>query len=320
MVAPTISSISPSEGHTGGKYVVRIDGSDFQLPPAPPSTGFVGGSWTPSMRVEFDGELATDVRVFSDSILTCVAPAYLGDPAGIGSGVDVDVVVINLGPPEESTTEVDGFTYKRTNIARHDGIIRYVVRQLLLKMRREIINNIAITTSTDYDNSASDGLSFVYLAETPGIALFGPSLRENLDQMRKGRRTRQNVGALSYQKYLARKYEDFLFEANMMTSGGGAQNELLNLMQEFLMFFETNRYLEILSDSSDPNSEKRELELWLTGEPSTDDVITTKGTLAASASFEVRGVPVDRDQWRLIESGHMLDDPPDLRFQTEEVE
>lgn len=75
MAAPTITSISPRRGHTGGRYLVEILGSGFRVQPV----ADLGGpapveAPPPSVRVLFGDDEATDVQVFDDGQLYCRTP------------------------------------------------------------------------------------------------------------------------------------------------------------------------------------------------------------------------------------------------------
>jgi hypothetical protein len=64
MATPTLTSISPATGSTGGRTLVELRGSGFRLPPEPSATGPapVPG---PTVAVEVAGRPATDVRVLA---------------------------------------------------------------------------------------------------------------------------------------------------------------------------------------------------------------------------------------------------------------
>lgn len=73
MTAPTISTISPTEGHTGGRTLVEITGTNFRLPTAPPATGMTSDPAS-SVRVKFGTVAASGVAVFSSTLLSCLTP------------------------------------------------------------------------------------------------------------------------------------------------------------------------------------------------------------------------------------------------------
>jgi hypothetical protein len=318
MAAPTFGAITPAVGHTGGQYVCKVTGSDFKLPPAPPATGYVGGSWTPSMEIEVNGRPATDIRVYTTGLLTFIMPAFRGAPGDIGTGVDVDLVLRNLDPVEE-TTEVDGFQYKRTNIARGDSILAHVVRTMINDIRRQIVDNVAVSTAIEYDADTGAAIRKVEIAGTPAIGLFGPALRENVIYRQPRRPPVQNVGALTFDRYREAFVADILFDFTIFTKGDGARRDLLNLQNLAILFFRNKYSLTVDVDSSDPAAGTEELQLWLTVPPSVDSSANASGLLSATGSFEIRAVPLDHDDWLAIERGYMLDDPPDLNITAEQM-
>lgn len=74
MAVPTISTVTPSEGHTGGKTLVEIVGTNFREPTPPPPTGPTDPTWPPSVRVKFGGRVAANVMVWSPTQLYCQTP------------------------------------------------------------------------------------------------------------------------------------------------------------------------------------------------------------------------------------------------------
>lgn len=75
MAVPTISAVTPNEGHTGGKTLVEVTGTNFRLPTPAPATG----PTTPlpaSVRVKFGGNIATNVEVWSATRLYCLTPEH----------------------------------------------------------------------------------------------------------------------------------------------------------------------------------------------------------------------------------------------------
>lgn len=316
MVAPTLTSISPDYGKPSGKYLLTITGSNFELPPDPPTEGFVGGEPPVSMEVEINGRPCSNVWVFTDTILTCLAPAYRGDPDLLSSdpGYPVEVVLRNVTGPEE-TAYPDAFTYKRADLTRGDGVLRFVVRTLIKELRRQVLDNVAISQAVDYDASTGDQLDIVELAGIPGIALFGPNIVEDKFYRNSVKRQARNLTSLEYTKYNVPMVGTIRFDVTLTGSSSG---ELLNLAQEFILFFRNNRQLEVLSDSSDPDSEYVRFEMFLIDLPSRSGQANEHDVREMSASFEIRGVPIDEDQFMAIEWGKIIDDPADVELSTEQ--
>lgn len=312
MAVPSFTAIDPVTGHPGGAYHAVITGTDFQIATPPAADGFIGEDFTPSMEVELDGRFAEDVRVWSSTKLTAKIPSYRNDPKQLKTGLLVDLLLRNIGPPAEEATTVDAFTYKRTNLARPSGgILNHVMKTLILEMRRQIIQNVVTATQVDYDDTTGDTLSIIAMAKVPGIAIFGPSLREN-----KTRRYTENepqdrdIGSLSYTKYKQPLTYDLLFEATIIVQDSIA--ELIELCQEFMLFFRRNAYLEIDTDTVDPDAGTVGVDMFLTDGPSRQGSATDEGHHSATASFEILAIPIDEDEWLPVEYGTILDDPADV--------
>lgn len=316
MAAPTLTTITPDEGKPGGRYILRIEGADFELPPDPPSTGYVGTTFDESMEVEIDGRLCEEVRVYSSSLLTCVAPAFRGDPDDLTTGYLADVVLRNLTGPEESTY-VGAFTYKRADFSRRDGCLLNVVRTLIRELRRQVLNNVAISQAVDYDASTGDSLDIVELAGIPGLALFGPDIVEDKFYRGSIRPNVQDLGSLEYTKYDIPRVVTLRFTATLTASEGG---EMMNLVQEFLMFFRNNKTLDVQLDSTDASQGYAGYEMFLTDDPSRSGQANESDVREMEATFEVRGVPIDEDEWQPVEWGRIMDDPADIEVNTEQVE
>lgn len=320
MTAPTITAIDPTEGHPGGQFLLRVEGADFQLPSAVAASGYVGGTVEVTMELEIDGVLATDVRVFSSTLLTAVVPAYAGDPGALETGLAVDVTIRNLdsGPGPEETNYTGLFTFRRPNLANREGIVVRVIREFILTLRRQIIDNVVLSTDLAFDPETGDALDTVALAETPGIALFGPTLSEDKFRRESRGEAPQNSGQTEYTRYRESVYMTLGFEGVIVVKD--SMIELLQLIQEVVLHFRRNTDLVIAVDPNDSSLGTAELELWLTSPPSVTDVVDLGGTRSASFNCEIVGLPIDDDTWLPIEWGTVLADPPDLTLSNEQIE
>jgi len=100
---PTITSVLPAAGHTGGSTLIEIKGSGFVLPPGP-GAAIPAPPQASRMRVLFGGELAEGLEVADSGTLYCFTPTH--DP-----GV-VDVVVQELGElPAEAWSATGPFNF-----------------------------------------------------------------------------------------------------------------------------------------------------------------------------------------------------------------
>ena len=159
-MAPSISAISPATGLTRGRTFVLITGAGFD-------TQAVGEGDTAKVEVTFGGEDAVDIRVETAARLTCITPA--------NAARAVDVVVTNIGPPEESATEASGYTYAMPDLTAKTNIQR-VVEAVLLWWRRDLLKNTIRMTHTEYDATTGDLRNIVEHAKLPAVVLVGPTL------------------------------------------------------------------------------------------------------------------------------------------------
>src|SRR5262245_61737827 len=140
MPAPTITSLTPPTGPTGGRTLVEIAGTGFRLPPPPPPSGTTPPP-RPTVQILVGGREATDVRVRASDRLTFISP--------IGDARPVDVILRNLdddGAPiaGEEVTLANGFTYRMPALAAESDLAR-LVRTLLRELKRQVLPNVSLT-------------------------------------------------------------------------------------------------------------------------------------------------------------------------------
>lgn len=96
MAVPTITSISPNVGHTGGRTLIALAGTNFRLPTAPAPTGPTTPP-PPSVRVLVGGQAAEGVLVESATLLYCLTPendeVVVATPWTVDPGTDVFAAV-----------------------------------------------------------------------------------------------------------------------------------------------------------------------------------------------------------------------------------
>lgn len=318
MAVPTLTDISPAAGHPGGKQLVTITGTGFELPPAPPATGYVGGAAPDSVEVEFDGQPATDVQVWTDTLMTCLVPAYTGDPTSLTAtpGYSVDVVIRNVVGAEEATF-ADAYAYQRTNLARADGPLQHVLRRLVRDLKRQVIQEVAFATTVDYDGDTVDTLDIVELAQIPAIALFGPDIQENRFERTNEKSVDRNVGQLEFSKYRFPRVADLGFDATLTARSMG---EYLQLANELVEFFHRNPLLVVDKDSQDAAAGVVEFDMFLTAGPTRGGAANTDDVYSGTASFVIRGVPIDADEAAQIQWGQLVENTDEaVQVTTEEL-
>lgn len=96
MPRPSVTSILPRTGHTGGDTFVEVRGANFALPPAPPSRGRAPEQ-PQRVRVLFGGIEAERVEVAGEDLLYCWTPGH--DPVEVRALVSGDPISGELVAP-----------------------------------------------------------------------------------------------------------------------------------------------------------------------------------------------------------------------------
>jgi len=173
MATPIITSVVPTTGPTSGGDSVRLTGTGF----GPRVAVEIGGRCqVVALRREADGTSVLDVRT----------PAHT-------EGV-VDVLLQNLDQADqpvanENTRFTSAYRFLRPRLAREADLTR-LVRTLLRELKRQVIVNVSLATSVDYDDGLNGGQA-VALASLPALVVTGPTIREpHLRNQRSRRRCR----------------------------------------------------------------------------------------------------------------------------------
>lgn len=263
MTIPTIISIAPNEGFTGGRGLVEIRGTGFRTWTVPAFDGKPTEPATPTMRVAFGGTFGTEVSVVSDTRLFVRAPKSplpIARPT-YGEGV-VDVVIENLDEDVEPiagevATLVSGYRYKRAGLTLESDYAR-VTRQLIKEMRLQVIDNVSTGSHPDFDDMPEDLLSVVDVARLPAIVLFGPAIQENRFQSIHGRVYGETGEDFESDAYNAPATDDLVYT---LVGISDQKQEALALQSLVRQFFRRNTWLRLARDPEDPDKGFVEYEL-----------------------------------------------------------
>lgn len=176
MPIPTITSVTPALGHTGGKALVEIIGTNFRAPTtqAAPADGPVPVA-PPSVEVLFGSTLAPRVMWISATRMFVQTPEHdEQDVALTVRNVDDDGILI----PTETVTLASAFAFRRPQLGT-SGALTAIIRTLLQRLKRQVHPNVVLSVHTDYDESTTDLLNITKVAELPALVLQGPRLPEN---------------------------------------------------------------------------------------------------------------------------------------------
>lgn len=310
MAVPTISGVTPNVGPTMGRTMFEITGTNFRLPPTPPP-GPTTGETQQTVEVLFGAEEAISVKVVSETIVRAVNRAI--DPGTYSITVrnldDAGVVI-----PGETVTLADAVTFKRpvlrpeANAAgevlrMNQSELTRVVRTFLRDLKRQILDNVSLTTHTDYfDPETGLAVGTVNLSRLPGLVLIGPDLVENRqyslnDEPDFDEGTPDDDFVTTRVPYTV----DIQFEILGMSNNTA---EMLNLMQAATMYFESNKFLRLQKDGADPTKGFVEYEMdFQPGEQfkASRTVANASNLRQFSGLVEIRGF--DLDQLAGINSG-----------------
>lgn len=286
MAVPTLVSATPNTCRTGGRVLVRLAGTGFALPPDPPPLGKAPPS-PRSIVVRFGGVLAARAFAVSTTEAWALAPPRTKGP--------VDITLQNYdaaGPiPGELATLVGGFTYRLPDLTR-EGRIALVIRALLQTLKREVIENVALTTHTEYDPETGDHLSIIDVGALPAIVLSGLRMPTNRSYSQNVTRTIAGAGGL----YFRLRPAETVDLALTLTAATDSTVQLQNLAGEVRAFFQRNPYLEVPDEVR--GSVRYEMQAGFDGFETTAKP-SESNVRQFSGEFIIRGVDLDEEDMRV---------------------
>ena len=234
MAVPTLTGITPTSGPTAGGDLVRISG-----------TGLAA-----QVVVLFDG-LAGEVLGIRDEAGASVADVRT-PPHAEGT---VDVVLRNLDDtgepvPGEEATLSGAYRFLRPRIVAESDLTR-LVRTLLRELKRQVLANVSMTVSVDYDDTTVDGMNVVAISKLPSLVLSGPRVAE--DRFFSTNEPHEDVVAGAAGPELVRRRPPYTVDLVFtLTAASDRTVELLNLMAAVATFLNRNRWVEMPRDPAEP--------------------------------------------------------------------
>lgn len=286
MPTPTMTSLSPNAGPTGGQTLVEVTGTNFRLPTPPPALGPTP-PLRPSVAVLVGGRPAKDVRVRAADKLSFLTP--------VGEAGATDVVVRNIDDagvpiPGEESSLPGGFLFRLPPLSAESDLAR-LVRTLLRELKRQVLPNVSLTVQTDFDAHTGDELHIAELASLPALVLVGPELTEDrfyslneLPELAGG-----PGGAL-------RRRTPYTVDLRFSLVGASDHTvELLNLMAATQLFFHRNKFLEMDRDPNSPGggSVRYEMDLATDGDLRVTSQPNESNVRSFSGTFVIRGFDLE---------------------------
>lgn len=185
----------------------------------------------------------------------------------------------------ETTTRSDAYQFKRPDLAP-DTHLNTVVKELILDLRRQLLENSVLTTHTDYDDNAEDGLRMITTAELPVLVLVGPRTSENRFYS-DNEAYSQDFPDGTHLRERPVQVVDLLFTVICATDN---ENELLNLLHLFGDYVQNNPYLYLRRGQDDQL--RYEFAYNGDGAPRVQSVENLSNVRHFSAEVVVRAVPL----------------------------
>lgn len=240
------------------------------------------------MLVKFGGMYAEDVKVYSDTELTCITPR--NDPG------QVQLTLSNLdddGAPivgETTTTAAAVFVYSRPTLASASHLQK-VIRTLIRELKRQVVPNVNHRQHVDYgeeEDIDGDGVPDhigARKADVPSITLVGPNAPQNRFYSTNG-----HVEVVKDGKVFLRRAPKTVNLDFVLLGESDSTAELLSLWQSVEMFFYKNVYLHV---SDGMGGEVRyELTMNFVGMKDTG-VASTSNVRRFAGSVCIRGVNIE---------------------------
>ena len=274
MAVPSLTGISPATGPTGGGDVVRLTGTGF----------------APEVAVLF-GDAPAEVLSVREEAGVSLADART--PAHADGVVDVTIRNLDVdgaSVPGGEATLAGAYRFLRPRIVAESDLTR-LVRTLLRELKRQVIANVSMTVSVDYDDTTVDGMSVIAISQLPSLVLSGPRVVEN--RFFSTNEPHEEVVPGASGPELMRRRPPYTVDLSFtLTAASDRTVELLNLMAAAATFLNRNRWVELPRDPDDPAAGTTRWEMDPEGEFQTrldgrDDV------RVFSCGFVVRGFDID---------------------------
>ena len=270
----TLVSLSPDHGLTSGLTLVEIRGSGF------PVDGPV--------EVLFGGVPATHLSIPSTDRLLCVTPRHDAGPA------DVEV---HAGGEEAVLPAA--FTYAPPDLAIETDLAR-LVRTLLRELKRQVHENVSLTTSTDF---AEPGIERAELSRLPGLVLIGPAVLEDRFYSRNDL-PEQEVAPGVFRERREPYTVDLEFTLVGVTDKTA---DLFNLLAATTLFSHKNLRLDVARDGSDPSKGLASYELALLDGLKIASVPNPSNVRHFTGTFVLRGFDLDEPQGIPLREGRVAE-------------
>jgi len=307
MAIPTFTSIDPTSGPTKGTNLVKIEGTNFRLPPSPPAEGPVGGPAQKTVSVQFDGVESSWAHAITSDLIYATVPEWTGAD-GETMPVDLDVRIANLDDsgveiPGEVVIAADAYAVDRP-VMTTETDFQIVISELIGLFRRHVIENVWITLSKFYSDDVATGLDLVKRAGLPLLHIQGPSTVENrfysLNRLDPEEDPADPFGWIQYKEPVT---VDLSFELVGWTDNS---RHLYGMGQALVLLLRDHKWLTVPIDPNDPaaGTKRYELDMPFEGQPVYDSIPVVDNLRSFRATCMIRGVDVDERDGLILRRGY----------------
>ncbi|MHB1843381.1 MAG: IPT/TIG domain-containing protein [Deltaproteobacteria bacterium] len=269
-----LRSLTPDHGLTSGLTLVEITGAGFPL--------------DGQVEVLFGGAPASCLSVPSAERLLCVTPRH-----------DAGAVDVEVHAGTEHATLARAFTYAPPDLAVETDLAR-LVRTLLRELKRQVHENVSLTTSTDF---AEPGIERAELARLPALVLIGPALLEDRFYSRNDL-PEQAVAPGVFRE----QREPYTVDLEFTLAGVTERTaDLFNLLAAATLFFHKNLRIEVARDAADPAKGNVSYELALLNGLKVISTPNPSNVRHFTGVFVLRGFDLDEPQGIPLREGRIAE-------------
>lgn len=279
-MAVVVSSISESKVASAGRTQIEVLGSGFRQQTVSSNTSGPVPPPAPSVRVYFGGVEALRVRVVSATRLLVTTPAR--DP-GI---VDVRVEnVDDFGAFLEAGTLAAAIEFALPNLTGEGDLVR-IFRRLIRMLKQQVLPEVVLTSSIDWDDTPEATLRELAEAKTPAIWLTGPTLRpSSAVNVQVTPIVTQATGGASESR--TPRTVDLVFGFGIVAESFIVTT---NLVQAATSFAVRNRRFSLPRDPADASAGSIEFDLELEEDFGVDSSPNDDGLYSATATLTIKAV------------------------------
>lgn len=282
-MAVVVSSVSIPKVASAGRTQVEVYGSGFRQQTVAPATSSAPlPAPPPSVRVFFGGEEALRVRVASPTRLLVTTPPR--DPGVVAVRVEN---IDDFGAFLEAGELADGIEFALPDLSRPGDLSR-IVRRLIRMLKQQVIPEVVLASSVDWDDDPFAEPRELANAKTPAIWLTGPNLRPS-DAVNSQTTPIVIEVAGGATETITPRTVDLVFGYGIVAESYVVTT---NLLQAATSFAIRNKRISIPRDPSDASAGSIEFDLELETDFDIDSRANEDGLYSAAATLVIKAVDI----------------------------